>query len=236
MTNTAKIGLGVLVVAAGFIWFRSGRGPDPAEQLPKIEERQPRAMRHEGETTWQSPQEAMQARLSRRQSWKTGRHLGTRDAGPLGGPGARGLVNEVNQAEVRIPVDIILHSADAEKRADAVHDLRQYDDEIIRPFLIQALQDSDAGVRRAAIEELLLAMDEEGDVPFEVLANAARDPDPEVRAEALEALDRLDDPRKDPVFVAALQDPSEDVRDVAQRLANVDDETSEDTSNDTDDE
>jgi len=110
-----------------------------------------------------------------------------------------------------------LHAADPEERIKALQGLGDFDAERTQPILIKAFADSDAQVRITAIEELSWNLG--SDTPFEPLANAAADANAEVRAEALQALDDLDDPRKIAVIRGALHDPDDDVRSWAEFFA-----------------
>jgi HEAT repeats len=110
-----------------------------------------------------------------------------------------------------------LHAEKPEERVKALGDLDEFDADQIEPILRQALSDPVAGVRIAAINQLSWSRGSEA--PFEPLAAAAADANPEVRAEALQALDDIDDPRKVAVIRGALKDPDEDVRSRAESYA-----------------
>jgi HEAT repeat protein len=103
-----------------------------------------------------------------------------------------------------------LHAADPQERIKALQDLSDFDAERTEPILLKAFTDSDPQVRITAIDELTWNLG--SDTPYTPLAAAAADSNAEVRAEALQALDDLEDPRKIAIFKAALHDPDEDVR------------------------
>jgi HEAT repeat protein len=107
-----------------------------------------------------------------------------------------------------------LHAADAQERIKALQDLSDFDTDRTEPILLKAFSDSDPQVRITAIDELSWNLG--SDTPYAPLAAAAADSNAEVRAEALQALDDLDDPRKEAIFKAALHDPDEDVRSWAE--------------------
>lgn len=127
-----------------------------------------------------------------------------------------------------------LHAADPAARIQALEDLEEYDVERTKPILIKALADSDAQVRLTALEQL--SSNFGAKTPFEPLAGAAADASPEVRTEALHALDDLDDPRKEAVIRGALNDPDQDVRSWAELYAAaLDDDDDSETDDDADD-
>jgi hypothetical protein len=107
-----------------------------------------------------------------------------------------------------------LHAAAPEERIKALQDLSDFEAERTEPILLKAFADNDPQVRITAIDELSWNLG--SDTPYAPLAAAAVDANAEVRAEALQALDDLDDPRKLAIFKAALQDPDEDVRSWAE--------------------
>jgi HEAT repeat protein/beta-lactamase regulating signal transducer with metallopeptidase domain len=75
--------------------------------------------------------------------------------------------------------------------------------------LTEALNDSDADVRRQALS----ALGRRGArVPFEALVTAARDQEADVRAEAVRQLAKRRDPQTIPMLTKALEDTSEEVR------------------------
>jgi HEAT repeat protein len=110
-----------------------------------------------------------------------------------------------------------LHANDPAERIQALKDLDEFDAERTKPILLQAFSDADPQVRVTAVSDL--AWNFGTDAPFEPLAQAAADGNPEVRLEALQALDRVDDERKMAVIKGAMQDPDEDVRDQAKLYA-----------------
>jgi hypothetical protein len=119
-----------------------------------------------------------------------------------------------------------LHAADPAERIKALQDLSEFDIEGTEPILLKAFSDRDAQVRITAIDRLSWELGSEA--PFDALAAAAADADAEVRAEALQALDDLDDPRKEAIFQAALRDPDEDVRSWAEFYAEDSDDSEAD--------
>lgn len=114
--------------------------------------------------------------------------------------------------------DVILNDPDPDERADALTQM-DYEEPEAMGVLIQALQDRDAEVRLAALDELWVTVDEP---PLDVLAPVLSDPDPEVRAEAVRMIAESDEARAAELLAAALADPDEDVRDEAADALDLD--------------
>lgn len=109
-----------------------------------------------------------------------------------------------------------LEDPDPDRRLAAVTLLGASDDPQAIPILAEVLKDQDEEVRLAAIQSLA---DMTGDVPVEVLGNAAlSDPSPDNRYEALEALADVGGAAARSYIEKALQDPNEDVASLAESL------------------
>lgn len=113
-----------------------------------------------------------------------------------------------------------LNDKDIDRRLEAVTLLGVSDDPEVVPVLGQALADEDADVRLAAIQALADFTDEG---VFDLLGRAAMDdPEADNRYEALEALADVDEERAAAFAKRALQDKSEEVRDLAESILDID--------------
>ncbi len=114
--------------------------------------------------------------------------------------------------------NMALHDPDPDNRTMALWLLAGLEDQPVAPVLMQALSDKDAEVRLAAVESL----SELDDPPIEALAMALDDPDPEIRFEAISVVAEIADNRVLPLIEKALHDPDEDVRSLAEGIADLD--------------
>jgi len=118
-----------------------------------------------------------------------------------------------------------LTDPDADRRREAVNLLAATEDLEAVPFLSQALSDPDAGVRLAVVESLA-ELDFEGDAPIELLGKAlTQDPESENRLKALEVLANTGGAHATVLAQKALDDPSEEVRSLAERILRGDEGT-----------
>jgi hypothetical protein len=227
-----KVGAGIAVVAvAVVVWL--GRGTPERTNEPSFPlhvqsrsggfpagNRPPVALRG-GDLP--NPDEGVQARLFNRKPWsRDGREPPGRNAA---GPATEPEEENDERTHLEALTHTALHDPDPTNRIDALNDLMNVDEEQSRPILVAAVSDRDPKVRLAAVEQISFQLGE--DAPFDTLALAVRDSDPAVRAEALRALDDLDDPRKGPLIHDALGDPDEDVRTTAMLLDDTADEASD---------
>ncbi|MCX8073486.1 MAG: HEAT repeat domain-containing protein [Candidatus Binatia bacterium] len=141
------------------------------------------------------------------------------------GEGAEGTgIEEPDPDDIPGLKRMALNDPDPDRRLAAVTLLGASDDPQAIPILAEVLKDQDEEVRLAAIQSLA---DMTGDVPVEVLGNAAlSDPSPDNRYEALEALADIAGPAARPYLERALHDPDEDVASLAESLLelNIDEE------------
>ena len=111
-----------------------------------------------------------------------------------------------------------LLDGDPDNRIVAVWLLGSMDDKPVMPVLEKALSDPDPEVRMAALESI----SEFDNPPVKALAKALDDTDPEIRFEALSVAAEIDNKSVQPLLAKALDDPDEDVRSLAQGLADTD--------------
>lgn len=106
-----------------------------------------------------------------------------------------------------------------DRRLEAITLLGASEEPEVVPVLGQALSDEDPEVRLAAIQALA---DFTGDNAFDLLGKAATDdPEADNRYEALEALSDLEDERATIYARRALDDPDEEVRELAETMLGI---------------
>ncbi len=112
--------------------------------------------------------------------------------------------------------NMAINDKNVDRRLEAVTLLGATEEPDVVPVLGQALSDEDPEVRLAAIQALADFTD---DGVLDLLGKAAtNDPDADNRYEALDALSDLEDDRAAVYAKHALQDPDEEVRDLAQSM------------------
>jgi len=114
--------------------------------------------------------------------------------------------------------NMALHDPDPDNREVALWLLASLEDQPVVPVFMEALSDKDPEVRLAAVESL----SELDEPPIEAFAIALDDPDPEIRFEAVSVLAEISDSRVLPLIEKALHDPDEDVRTLAEGIADLD--------------
>jgi len=175
----------------------------PAPQRPAAARPTQPAMQRPGSSMQQRPPSGMQA--------------------AVGGSGSTPVVekpHDVTPQDIPSLKHMAVNDTDIDRRLEAVTLLGASEEPEVIPVLGQALSDEDAEVRLAAIQALA-DFTEEG--VFDLLGKAATDdPEADNRYEALEALSDFDEDRAMLYAKRALDDPDEDVRDLAESLLDTD--------------
>lgn len=116
--------------------------------------------------------------------------------------------------------NMAINDKNVDRRLEAVTLLGATEEPDVVPVLGQALSDEDPEVRLAAIQALA---DFTGDGAFDYLVKAVTDdPEADNRYEALEALSDLEEDRATIYAKQALEDPDEEVRDLAESILGID--------------
>lgn len=220
----AKLVIGIIaVVLVGVVWLAAGRRQEaPPTQVAPVttqsgpaREREARLRTEEGTDT----RRRVRARL-RSRDLPTPAVAGQPQIG-TGGPPPRENLDAVS-ADADLDFETLktmaLTDADPDNRVVALWLLGSEEDQPVMPILMQALSDSDPEVRMAALESI----SEFDDPPIEALAIALDDPDPEIRFEALSVAAEIENQAVIPLLEKGLNDPDEDVRSLAEGLADFD--------------
>jgi len=230
MSTEAKIGLVVIGVAlVGVLWFATGRRNEPLQAPTQAKQtgketlsRGERVRRRLAELNGEYGQGNRRDPSMRR--WE--RELPTpavagQYAAGAPAPENEGAVQVGDTGDDELDFEALRQMAltdpDPDNRIVAVWLLGSLDDQPVMPVLIQALSDSDSEVRMAAIESI----SEFDDPPIDALSLAMDDPDPEIRFEALSVAAEIDDDRVQPILAKGLDDPDEDVRSLAEGVADL---------------
>ena len=116
----------------------------------------------------------------------------------------------------------LMNNPDPEERIGAILMLTGEEGPESLHMLLDAMSDPDAEVRLAAVEAL---GDRAEDLSADTLTPALRDPDAEVRFEAVSILgDMEDNPEAKQMVKSAMNDPDEDVSELAKGIDDMDDD------------